>query len=591
MAESGQGPLGTSMRGAAEIAAELRRDFQRAYQAQFDRSPLQDPVLVTLMHALAVQVARVYQEAEDKFPWQVLDDLMNGLGMPRLMALPSQTVVTFSNLDRRERIGAELSLQGMTQAGEQMTFAPDVSIELAPTKLVFAGVAENRQLQVVPGAVMDGGIPWPPNRVPCPAAGGPPALLLAFECDNGHLSGLGLHLNTGPTTNRIAAALHRSPWMLLGDDGVARDAGTLRSSPARGGVNMLDWFDTRETKSGAVPNSALKGVSVATDETRVELEDVETAVDVGAGPVGEQVWIFPPVPGEKRWRSLPPASFAAAIESLLPEGMSAYIDRPLAWVYVPLPAGTTNVASSIQGVTLNAVTASNIEVFVEQVTFDRVGSIVAMRPEGDERRHLMGVLSVVGESGSRYVQNADLEAPGTAGRWRARNNRIELRPARRASGRVDAYAVLRLLLCDGERANGIEPGSIARICDSLDNVTAQVVNITTSRGGASPPDYSAARQRFAELLRTRERVVTSADYDISARAFDPRINSVQVDPMSEIADGALRAVDNVTVRATRAEFADPDAESVRLRDGLERHLAKRAVLGRSVRVMVEMEGR
>ena len=54
-----QSPLGSSMRGAAVIAAEMRRDFQRAFQSQFDRAPMQDPVLVTLMHALAVQVGRV----------------------------------------------------------------------------------------------------------------------------------------------------------------------------------------------------------------------------------------------------------------------------------------------------------------------------------------------------------------------------------------------------------------------------------------------------------------------------------------------------------------------------------------------------
>jgi len=569
------------MRGAAAIAAEMRRDFQRAFQAQFDRAPLQDPVLTTLMHALAVQVARVYQEAEDKFPWQVLDDLMNGLGMPRLMAMPAQTVVTFGNLDRRERVGPELSLQGMSQAGESLTFAPDVSIELSPTTLVFAAVCENRQLQVVPGAVLPGGIPWPPNSVPCPGAGGPPALLLAFDADTAGLGGLGLHVNTGAVGNRVAAALRRSPWMLLGNDGVARDAGILRATSTRGGVSMLEWFDAARPVArpdGAHDAAAPDGSAAA-------------AVDVGTGPFGEQVWVFPPVPPEKRWRSMPPQAFASAISSLVPDTDAAWITRPLVWVHVPLPAGSADVATAIQGITLNAVTASNIETFVERVTFDRVGSIVAMRPEGDARRHLMGVLSVVGESGTRYVQNADLDAPSGAGRWRAREGRIELHPARRASGRSDSFAVLRLLLCDGARGNGLEPGAISRITGSLENVTAQVVNLTATRGGAAPPAYSGARQRFSELLRTRERVVTSADYDITARAFDPRITTVTVDPISEIAEGALRAVDNVTVRAPRAEYADPDADAVRLRDGLERHLARRAVLGRSVRVVVDLEGR
>ncbi|MEO7521175.1 MAG: hypothetical protein ABIW79_05110, partial [Gemmatimonas sp.] len=374
MAETG--PLGTSMRGAAEIAAEMRRDFQRAFQSQFDRAPTSDPVLTTLMHALAVQVARVYQEAEDKFPWQVLDDLMNGLGMPRLMALPAQTVVAFGNLDRRERIGPELSLQGMSQAGEALTFSPDVSVELSPTTLVFAGIAENRSLHVAPGAVLPGGVPWPPNSVPCSAAAGPPSLLLAFDADAAHLGGLGLYVNTGVVGNRIAEALQRSPWTLLGNDGVSRDRGVLRSSTGRGGANMLEWFDSRTTLAPFDESSA--------------------AADVGTGPFGVQTWVFPPVPPEKRWRCLPPPAFAAAVASLLPDGDTSWIDRPLVWVVVPLPAGSTDVASAIQGIALNAVTASNIETFVEQVTFDRVGNVVTMRPEGDDRRHLMGVLSVVG---------------------------------------------------------------------------------------------------------------------------------------------------------------------------------------------------
>lgn len=567
------GPLGASMREAANIAAELRRDFQRAYQTQFDRAPMQDPVLMTLIHALAVQTARVYREAEDIFPWQVLDDLMNGLGMPRLTALPAQTIVAFGNLDRRECIGPDLALQGMSNSGETLTFAPDVSIELAPVKLVFSGVAENGQLATVAGATLEDGTPWSPSSVACAAARSAPALLLAFDTDGASISGLGLHVNTGGVS-RIAEALQRSPWIMLGEDGASRDAGTMRARVGRGGVNLLEWFD-RPRASG---DEEVDGESVA-------------AIDVGTGPFGDQLWVFPHVPAERRWRTMPPRAYAAAVESLLADGESDFLARPLVWVVVPMPAGTVDVTSSVQSIAINAVSVSNIETFTEQVTFDRVGNTVAMRPEGDANRHLLGVLSVIGESGTRYVQYADLESAQSTGRWRAREGRIELRPAKRASGRTDSFAVLRLLLCDGARANGLEPGSVTRIAGSLDNITAQVVNLTTSRGGASPPNYPVARQRFAELLRTRERVVTSADYDITARAFDPRVSTVVVDPRSEITGGALRAVDNVTVRAQRAEFADPDADAVRLRDGLERHLTKRAVLGRAVRVTVELEGR
>ncbi len=565
--------LGGAMRNPSEIAADLRRDFQLAFQTEFERAPASDPVLAVLFHALAVQIGRVYQEAEDVFPWQVLDDLMAGLAMPRPSASPAQTVVAFSNLDRRERISSELSLQGLSKMGEHFTFVPDTSIELAPTTLRFAGVAESGRLHVIPGASLPGGLPWPPNAVPCSAAGGPPAILLAFECDAGHLSGLGLHLKTSAIGSQIIGAIVRSPWIVLDQDGVSRDKGTLRARVGRGGVNHLEWFDERAT---------------VTDVD--ERSDMHRAADVVSGPYGEQVWVFPPIPAERRWRGAPPARFLDALRALTPDAAASWLQRELVWVYVPLPAGTTTIVNGLQGVTLNAVTASNIEIFTEQVNFARTGQVVSMRPESDGKRHVMGILSIIGESGSRYVPLADLDAPDTAGRFRVRDDRIELHPAKRTGGRFDSYTVLRLLLSDGKRGNDLEPGAVRRLQARLGNVTAQVSNITTSRGGAAPPEYGGARLRFAELLRTRERVVTAPDFEITARAFDPRIESVSVSSVSEVAGGALQAVDLVRVTVPRDQLPDPDADVIRIRNGLERQLEKRSVLGRRARVTVELRG-
>lgn len=561
--------LGTSVRGAADIAAELRSDFRYAFQKEFEQEPTSDPVLAVLFHALAVQIGRVYHEAEEVFPWQVLDDLMAGLGMPRPSASPAQTVVAFTNVDRRERIGSDLPLQGTSKSGERLTFAPDTSIELAPTVLRFSGVAEGGRLHIIPGASLPWGLPWPPAAVPCTAASGPPAMLFAFACDPGHLSGLGLHLKTSAIGSQVTGAIARSPWIILDVEGVSHDAGTLRSSIGRGGSNHLDWFDAR-------------AVSGDPDD----VTEIQRMADVGSGPYGEQLWVFPPIPVERRWRGAPPARFRDALRSIAPEAAASWLEQELVWVYVPLPAGTTTIANGVQGVTINAVTASNIEVFTEQVNFARTGQVVSMRPEGDGRRHVMAILSIIGESGNRYVPESDLSAPESSGRLRMRDDRIEIRPAKRQGGRYDGNAVLRLLLCDGARGNGLEPGAVRRIQARLGNITAQVGNITTSRGGAAPPTYGAARLRFAELLRTRERVITAPDFDITARAFDPRIETVNVSSMSEVAGAALQAVDVVHVTVSRAQLPDPDADVIRLRHGLERHLERRSVLGRRVRVTV-----
>jgi hypothetical protein len=163
---------------------------------------------------------------------------------------------------------------------------------------------------------------------------------------------------------------------------------------------------------------------------------------------------------------------------------------------------------------------------------------------------------------------------------------FELRPARHPSGRYDQSASLRLLFCDGAKANRLDVGQLRRIATSIRNVTAQVTNLTVSRAGADPPDYPEDRLRFAELLRTRERIVTAGDVEIATRAFEPRLLEVEVGSTSEITERGLEVVTLVTVVAPRKEFADPDADIVRMHQQLEGYLQDRVMLGHKIRVRV-----
>jgi len=364
--------------------------------------------------------------------------------------------------------------------------------------------------------------------------------------------------------------LMRSPWNLLDPGGVSTGAGVMRSRRGRGGINYLEFDD----------------VAAAThvDSSR----ETGGVTDVGCGPYGEQVWMFPVVGDDRRWSGTPPQRFAPAIEAMLPEGHRAVLDAALVWMYVPLPAGTHGVATAIQSVTPHAVTASNLEVAEERVNFALSGTTVALRPEGSGDRYLMRLLSVIGESGTRYVPESDLESISDTGRVRLRGDEIDLRPARRSGSRYDGWAKVRMLLCDGPRANGVEPGEVRTIADRMGNVTVQVRNVAPSRGGAAPPSAPAARLRFAELLRSRERVVTAADFDVASRAYDSRIESVVVRAVAETAGRALQPVDLVHVVVPRRGFADPEADRLRLQHGLEAHLTARGVLGRRVRVVVEV---
>jgi hypothetical protein len=555
--------LGRAVRSASEIAGEMKREFEREMQRN-GTQPLPDPVLATLFHTLAVQVARVYEEAERVFPVTVLDDLVDGLGMPPRLAQPAQTVVRFAGIEQREAVGPDTQLYGFARTGAQVGFAPDDVVELAPTMLAFAGVYEAGRLHALSGALVPGGAMIPPGSVPLPLDAAP-TLFLAFDADEAHLSGLGVFVDADPV---VAGALERSPWQLLGPGGCVSEEGMLRARPGRAGMRRLGWF-----RDGGAPPAG------GGDPARV--------LALPEGLYGGQVWVFPPVPQRMRHRCGVPPGLAGAAPLLLPEEVPDALDRPLAWVQVPLPAGVRGVADRVHRVEANCVTASNVEVWSEQVSFDRLGTVVALRPEGSLERHVMGVLSVTGERGDRYAEESALDSPLGSGRWRYRDGRLELRPAWHPGGRSDAYAMARLLLCDGAKGNGLEIGAVCRIDADLANVTAQVANLTVTRGGSPPPDYRASRLRFAELLRTRERVVTAADVEIAARAFEPRIATVDVESLAMPGAGGVARVERVTARVRPREFADPEAELPRLRALLEDHLKSRVVLGHEVRVLVE----
>lgn len=563
--------LGSAVRDAADIAAELRREFDVALLQRYGTQAQPDPVLATLFHAFATQIGRLYREAEHAFPLGVLDDLLAGLGMPPRLAQPAQTIVAFTGITRRERLSLETEVIGTARSGERFDFVPDESIELAPTELRFAALYESGRLTTIAGArPVRGGALLMPSTAALALGESPPALYLAFDPDELHLSGLGLMIDTLPLGGPIARALEQSPWHLLDARGLATELGTLRVRRGRGGVRCLGWLDE------SVPAAAAEALAKLTD--------------LAGGLYGEQVFVFPPVPMDRRWRGGVPTAIETSLASLLPPEQLKGLAQPLVWLHVPLAPGLVGVASALQRIAVNAVTASNMEIVAEQVPFDRMGSVVTLEPEGRKGRFLMGVLGITGERGTPYAADAILDVPLDAGRWRYRDRQLDMRPAKDPTGRFDSYAMVRLLYCDGESANGIDPGTVNQIGAPLANVTAKVANLVPSRGGAAPPAYAPAKLRFAELVRTRERVVTAADAEIAVRAFEPRVRRVDVTPVTTIGGGRSRQGQAITASVSAADFADADAELPRLEAQLQRHLQERAVLGFEVAVTVVADG-
>jgi hypothetical protein len=200
-------------RTAADIARQLRDEFFREMHAVTGVEPRPDPVLAAVFHALAHQIDRVYREADQEFFLAALDDLIRGLGMPARLAKPAQAVVQFTQIQKREAVSPETELIGYRPNGEQIVFAPDLSIDLTPTELVFAAAFEGGQLQTLPGARLPPGNQpiLPGNRVALELPNAAPLVVLAFETDPAHLSRLGLFLDIPAAQGAVAAALARSP--------------------------------------------------------------------------------------------------------------------------------------------------------------------------------------------------------------------------------------------------------------------------------------------------------------------------------------------------------------------------------------------
>lgn len=583
--------LGAALRTAPELAAELRREFERAMLERHGHPAAPDPVLAALFQATAAQLARAYVEAEQVFPEAVFDDLVSGLGMPPRLAQPAQTVVAVGGISEAELLTRDLPLLGTNPQGEAIVFTADVPVRLAPTGLVFAGVVEDGWVHAVSGAQVprEGSEPGAPvaagrAQLSAGAARMAPALVLAFDPpDDVHLSGLGLFVEAAGRDGAIVAeAMARSAWHLLDERGGAREALVLRSRAAAGGVRVLDWQDGAAESADQLPDALADGPES----------------HAAPGPYGPLCWVWPDVPDGRRTRSRPPAAVAGALATLAPPGLAARYDRPLVWVQVQLPAGTRGVAAAVQRVLVNCAAVSNLEPFHERVTFGQLGTAVTFRPEGSAQRHAVGVLAVTGEQGGRYLADggddvaAVAEGPGRdVGRYQWRGAELHARPGRGPTGRFDRYAMVRLLYTDGARGNHLEAGDVRRFGALPANALARVQNVVASRGGQAPPPYPAARVRFAELLRTRERVVTAADVEAAARAFEPRVHEARVDADVEPSPDGPRRVTRVRVRVRPSDFADPDVEVPRLAALLERHLQERAPFGSQLRVAAQTHGR
>ncbi|MCU0650305.1 MAG: hypothetical protein MUF00_20135, partial [Gemmatimonadaceae bacterium] len=312
-------------RQAPAVAKDLHHEFETAFAQVYGTAPQSDPMLEALFQALAVQVARVYHDAEQVFPERVIDDIVDAIGLPSASAVPSQTVVAFDEVDVPEAIGTDVPLIGFSPTGEELRFLPDADLRLVPATLRFAAVLEGDRLDVLRGATMEGsGAPVPSSRLRIEPRRAP-ILFLAIEAAGGDLSGLGVHFNLTKLGSAIESAVARSPWQLLDRDGLATEARTLLPRVGRGGAQLLELLE----RANAASVSA------------------ETSLpDLPIGPYGPQTFRLPALLDRAvQERSAPPALLRSALARLIPEEARRPFDDGLFWIAIPLPAGLTDVAA------------------------------------------------------------------------------------------------------------------------------------------------------------------------------------------------------------------------------------------------------
>jgi hypothetical protein len=551
---------------AIEIDKKLRDDFRRLLREYGITTPETDPILAVLFRSMAAQVEDVYQQAADRMPRAVLDELTAGLGMPERGAQAAQTVLRFSLQEGHERLEAGAELIGEAPSKDKLTFALDTEIEVSPAQISLVATYHNGLLRLHDGTGLAKEFEDArPSFEAVPADLGPnPAIFMAIDVhDERHLSHHGLYVELTPEARDLLVSLQREVWCLLDAQGNIRAEGMLRSRPGNAGVRKLEWL-----VADAIPSA------------------MSPAGPLPEGFYGGRVFIFPEVPIERRFLTKIPKKMDMPLRRLFQTPGAGLFARPRAWLRIALPPEASSVAEDLVRIALHCTTASNVEVLNQTIYFDQVGTAIPVSNGGGRVRHLVRPLSIKGERGSEYVHESDPTASAQTGRYRLRQGRLELEPARTVRGMPDHYANVRLLLSNGTLANGVGVGAVTTFLRKVTAPTLALSNVTVAAGGTDGESFADARRRFAELLLARERIVTHADLEAVITAFEPKIRAVRCHPALERTPAGLRRVHRVTAVLDRNSFTLPDEEARILQRTLEAHLQERAVLGLDVRVEV-----
>jgi hypothetical protein len=551
-----------------EIDKKLRDDYRRLLKEYGISTQETDPILAMLFRSFATQIAEVYEQAAQTIPLAILEELMSGLGMQERRARAAQTVVRFTLLADREAFSERTELIGEAASKEKLIFALDTPIEVSTARLALAAIYQKGLLRLHQGTELSKEFEDArPSFEPVAAElGANPAIFLAIDADETHLSRHGFYFELLPEARDLSSYLKREIWSLLDDEGGVRAEGLLRPRAGNGGVRRLEWLIGDEASSSHMETDA-----ALTPE----------------GFYGNRVFVLPDIPQERRTSSHIPKKMDAPLKRIFQNPSAELFERRRVWVRIGLPQEVGNLAEDLVRIVLHCTTASNLETLNQTIRFAEQGNVIPVSNSAGAARRLVKTLSIRGERGSEYLLETEPSAEENVGRYRIRQDKLELTPARTMRGEADAYATVRLLLCNGSLGNRVAAGGVKSFLHRATPRNLEIRNMTQAAGGGDGESLSDAKQRFAELLLARERPVTYLDLEAMSRGFEPKIRAVRAEPALERSARGLQRVQKVTITLNRDDFAAPEAEADALQRELEAGLQARSLLGLKVRVGVE----
>jgi hypothetical protein len=556
-----------------DIGTKLAEDYRRRIkESGISADGGSDPAIEILMQTVAHRINSVEEYVHDHLPTEILDQLIANLGIPVLRSRPAQTVVRFHVPKDTEYFDRFTKLIAYTATRDRLIFHTDSALRVSEAKLAFAAGYEDGRLLPLACDPYPAEIEGQYSRDPVSVDLGPaPFLLFAFDLHpDVHLDRHGIFLDLTLEGKRLLRPAQREIWCLLDEQGTAQRQWMMTPEISSGGLQRLRWIHPSE--SSLPPSLDSKG----------------EVHELAEGFFGSLAYQFPALPQDRRPLSLMPVRLAEPMRRMFRSGLDSAFRKPRGWIKVLLPPDLRNFTQHVRHVWVNTVTASNVEVFEETIRFESGGTSIPVSNEAGMGKHLVRPISIQGNRGRLYVP---AEAPiddSTAGRYALVHGRLKLTPGRSPDGQTDEYVNVRLLVSDGMQGNNVIPGGLQSFATHSARPGIRIENPVQSAGGTDSVPYAEKYDYFADMIRSRERLVTRADIDHFIRSMDRRINDeVQVQPALERQrGGGLKRIYRMTIRLRRKDFAEPDVEEDLLIRKIENELERRAPLDLQFKVEV-----